>query len=102
MVFEEKAKKIKYIRYTEDRKTLTRRIDFKRPLAEETNKIIAVFNHDSEIVKLNNNLLVAIAYNCFIKQLETLTEEEAIIFLEKQALEEGAKKNMMLQQKLNI
>lgn len=102
MIFKEKAKKVNYVRYTPDRTNLTRRITFKRPLAEETNKLIAVFNKESEIVKLNNSLLVAIAFKCFFNQLETLKEEDVIYFLEKQALEEGARKNNNLQTKLTI
>lgn len=102
MVFETKAEKVNYVRYTPDRKNLTRRISFKRPLAEETNKLIAVFNKESEIVKLNNSLLVAIAFKCFFNQLENLTEEDIIYFLETQALEEGARKNNNLQTKLTV
>lgn len=102
MIFKEKAKKVNYVRYTPDRTNLTRRITFKRPLAEETNKLIAVFNKESEIVKLNNSLLVAIAFKCFFNQLETLKEEDVIYFLEKQALEEGARKNNNLQTKLTV
>ena len=91
MVFEEKSKEVASVKYTEDRKTLSRRISFKKALAEETNKIIAVFNNESEVVKLNQTILTNIGMNCFLKQLEKLPEEEALIFLEKQALEEGRK-----------
>lgn len=34
MIFQEKRKEVNSIRYTEDRKTLERRIGFKRALAE--------------------------------------------------------------------
>ena len=91
MVLEEKSKEITSVKYTEDRKTLGRRISFKRVLAEETNKIIAVFNANSEAVKLNQSMLTNIGMNCFIKQLEKLTEEEIIQYLETKALEEAKK-----------
>ena len=89
MLFEEKAKQVKPVKYTEDRTSLSRRITFKRPLAEETNKVIAVFNNESEVVKLNNSTLVAISLNCFLKKLEKLPEDEAITYLEKKALLEA-------------
>lgn len=91
MIFEEKKKSVNPIRYTEDRKTLSRRIEFKRVLAEDINTVIAVFNNESEAVKLNNSILVNIAMNCFIKQLEQLTEEKALEYLEKKALLEAKK-----------
>lgn len=91
MIFEEKKKSVNPIRYTEDRKTLSRWIEFKRVLAEDINTVIAVFNNESEAVKLNNSILVNIAMNCFIKQLEQLTEEKALEYLEKKALTEAKK-----------
>ena len=91
MVLEEKSKKTLSVRYTEDRKILERRIGFKRKLAEETNKIVAVFNKESEAVKLNQTILTNIGMNCFLKQLEKLTEEEVLEYLEVKALEEAKK-----------
>lgn len=83
MIFEEKKKAVNPIRYTEDRKTLSRRISFKRLLAEDINTLIAVFNKESEVVRINNSVLVNIAMNCFLKQLEKLSEEEGLHYLEK-------------------
>jgi len=91
MVLEEKSKKTLSVRYTEDRKILERRIGFKRKLAEETNKIVAVFNKESEAVKLNQTILTNIGMNCFLKQLEKLSEEEVLEYLEVKALEEAKK-----------
>lgn len=91
MVLEEKSKEIFSVRYTEDRKGVTRRIAFKRLLAEETNKIVAVFNAESEAVKLNQTILTNIGMNCFLKQLEKLSEEEQLAYLEAKALEEAKK-----------
>lgn len=91
MIFEKKSEKIHFVKYTKDRKTLIRRISFKRQLAEETNKIITVFNNESEAVKLNSSILTAIAFNCLLKHLENLTDEKTLEFLEKEALKESKK-----------
>jgi len=91
MVLEKKSEEIFSVRYTEDRKAVTRRITFKRLLAEETNKIVAVFNAESEAVKLNQTILTNIGMNCFLTQLEKLTEEEIIEYLTAKALEEAKK-----------
>ena len=58
MIFQEKRKEVNSIRYTEDRKILGRRIGFKRALAEEINVLIDVFNNESEVVRINNSVLV--------------------------------------------
>lgn len=91
MIFQEKRKEVSSIKYTEDRKTLGRRIGFKRALAEEINVLIDVFNNESEVVRINSSVVVNIAMNCFLKQLEKLPEEEALEYLEKKALEEAKK-----------
>lgn len=46
MLFKEKSNNIKFVKYTEDRKKVDRRITFKKALAEETNKTITVFNNE--------------------------------------------------------
>lgn len=91
MILENKSENVFYVRYTEDRKAVTRRIKFKKNLAEETNKIVAVFNEESEAVKLNQTILTNIGMNCFLKQLEKLTEEEILEYLEAKAIEESKK-----------
>lgn len=91
MILENKSENVFYVKYTEDRKTVERRIKFKRTLAEETNKIAAVFNKESEAVKLNQTILTNIGMNCFLKQLEKLTEEEILEYLEAKAIEEAKK-----------
>lgn len=91
MLLKEKAKKVNFLTYSEDRKTIERRINFKKELAEEINTVIAVFNNESEVVKINNSILVNVAMNCFFKQLEGLTEEEIVEILEEKALKEAKK-----------
>ncbi len=91
MLLEEKAKEVNFLTYPQERKTLERRITLKRELAEEINTVIAVFNKESEVVKINSSILINIGINCFFKQLEQLTEEEVIATLIVKALAEAKK-----------
>ena len=91
MILENKSENVFYVKYTEDRKKVMRRIDFKRDLAEETNKIVAVFNNETEAVKLNQTILTNIGMNCFLKHLEKLSEEEVLTYLKAKAIEESEK-----------
>ena len=91
MVFDEKSIGISYVKYTEDRKSLERKLLFKRVLAEETNKIIAVFNKESGAFHLNQSILTNIGMNCFLEMLDELSEEEQLDFLQTKALEESRK-----------
>ena len=91
MILKNKSENVFYVRYTEDRKTVERRIKFKRTLAEETNKIVAVFNNETEAVKLNQTILTNIGMNCFLKHLEKLSEEEVLAYLKAKAIEESEK-----------
>lgn len=91
MLLEEKAKEVNFLTYPQERKTLERRITLKRELAEEINTVIAVFNKESEVVKINSSILINIGMNCFFKQLEQLTEEEVIETLIVKALSEAKK-----------
>ena len=91
MILKNKSENVFYVKYTEDRKTVERRIKFKRTLAEETNKIVAVFNNETEAVKLNQTILTNIGMNCFIKHLEKLSEEEVLAYLKAKAIEESEK-----------
>lgn len=90
MLFKEKRTEVNVLQYEEHRKEVERRIKFKKALAEETNVVIAVFNKDS-MFKINNSILVNVAMNCLFKQLEDLSEEEAIAILEEKVLAEAKK-----------
>lgn len=91
MLFKEKSKKVTFLTYSPDRRIIERKIGFKRLLAEEINEVIAVFNKESEVVKINNSTLVNIAINCLFKQLEGLSEEEIVEILKEKALNEAKK-----------
>lgn len=83
MIFKEKSKKVKYNQYSEDKKIVDRRINLKKDVAIESNKIIAVFNNENQAMKLNSSILFNIGMECFYKQLEKLSEEEMIAYLKK-------------------
>lgn len=86
MLFQEKSKKINYVDYPSDKKTVERRIKIRTSIAEEINKIIAVYNHeDITLSKINTSILVNLAMKCFFKELNSLSEEEAIEFIRKGA-----------------
>lgn len=91
MLFKEKAEKVTFLTYSPDRRIIERKIGFKRLLAEEINEVIAVFNKESEVVKINNSTLVNIAINCLFKQLKGLSEEEIVEILKEKALNEAKK-----------
>ena len=90
MLFKEKRTEVNVLHYEEGRTEVERRIKFKKALAEETNVAIAVFNKNS-MFNINNSILVNVAMNCLFKQLEKLSEEEAIELLETKLLEEAKK-----------
>ena len=87
MLFKEKRTNVNVLQYEDNRKEVERRIKFRKDLAEETNVVLAVFKNES-VLKINNSILVNVALNCLFKQLEGLTEEEAIDVLEEKVLKE--------------
>lgn len=91
MLFKEKRTEVNVLQYEKQRKEVERRIKFKRALAEETNVVIAVFNKESEAIRINNSILINVALNCLFRQLEDLSEEEAIAVLEEKVLAETKK-----------
>lgn len=87
MLFENKRNEVTVLHY-EDRKTVERKIKFKKLLAEEVNVLIAVFNKET-MFKLNNSILVNIAMNNFFKQLEDLSEAETLELLKTEFIKEA-------------
>lgn len=87
MLFEEKRKNITSVTYSDDRTEVERKIKFRKALAEETNVLLAVFKKYSGL-KINNSILVNVAINCLIQQLERLPEDEAIETLEVEIVKE--------------
>lgn len=87
MLFKKKRNEVTVLHY-EDRKTVERKIKFKKLLAEEVNVLIAVFNKET-MFKLNNSILVNIAMNNFFKQLEDLSEAETLELLKTEFIKEA-------------
>ena len=82
MIFKEKSKGLKIVKYPEERKTLERRITFKRLIAEDINEVIAVFNKEEDVqVKITSSTLTNIAFSCFFNKLKELPEEDVIEFI---------------------
>lgn len=82
MIFKEKSKGLKIVKYPEERKTLERRIKFRRPIAEDLNEVIAVFNKEEDVpFKIDSTILVNLAVNNFFNNLKELPEEDIIEFI---------------------
>lgn len=82
MIFKEKSKGIKIVKYPEERKTLERRIKFRRLIAEDLNEVIAVFNKEEDVpFKIDSTILVNLAVNNFFNNLKKLPEEDIIEFI---------------------
>lgn len=90
MLFNDKRKEVKVLHYEEGRKEVEKRIKFRKDLAEETNVVLAVFKNNS-VLNINNSILVNVAMNCLFRQLEELSEEEAIDVLEAKVIAEMKK-----------
>ena len=82
MIFKEKSKGLKIVTYPEERKTLERRIKFRRLIAEDLNEVIAVFNNEEDVpFKIDSTILVNLAVNNFFNNLKKLPEEDIIEFI---------------------
>lgn len=82
MIFKEKSKGLKIVKYPEERKTLERRIKFRRLIAEDLNEVIAVFNKEEDVpFKIDSTILVNLAVNNFFNNLKKLPEEDIIEFI---------------------
>lgn len=86
MVFEKKIKNIPFISVVNGEKTLTKKFVIDRELANEYNKIIAVFNAENPGLKLDNSLLFTIILIDFLESISDMTEEQAIELLKAQVI----------------
>lgn len=88
MIFKEKSKGLKYVKYPEERKTLERRITFKRLIAEDINEVIAVFNKEEDVLfKIDSSMLTNLGMKYFLNKLKNLPEEAIIDYI-KEAIPE--------------
>lgn len=74
-------KKIKYKKYSETQIAVKRQINFKKGVAEDINKIIAIINENSYGITLNSSILINIALESYFSYLDSLEEKEAIDLL---------------------
>lgn len=70
MVFEKEVKKIKFESCQNGQKTMMKKVIIPRIVADEINKIIAVFNYYNPELKLDNSLLYEICLFDLIGELE--------------------------------
>ena len=74
-------KKIKYKKYNQNQFVVKRQINFKKGVAEDINKIIAIINENSYGLTLNSSILTNIALESYFSYLDSLEEKEAIDLL---------------------
>ncbi|WP_407454354.1 hypothetical protein [Methanobrevibacter sp.] len=74
-------KKIEYKKYSNEQKTVQRRIFFEKEVAEDVNKIIAIFNSEFNGIRINNSTFINIVLRDFFTYLKTLDENEAMEIL---------------------
>lgn len=72
-----KSKNIKYRTYG-GQSEITRRLKFQRGIAEDLNKLIAVFNHENKFLKLDNSLIINAVLNNYFRELDNKTEDEQL------------------------
>lgn len=74
-------KEINYKQYPKEQGTVQRRIFFEREVAEDVNKIIAIFNSELTGFRLNSSVLINIVLRDFFSHLKTIDEKEAMEIL---------------------
>ena len=73
-MFKDKGKSTKF-RIYEDITEIERHITLPVNVAEELNKVIAVFNKENKFLKINNSILVVSILHTYFKQADGLLEE---------------------------
>ena len=85
MVFENLIRETNWLSCQNGKKTLEKKFTISRELADEYNKIIAVFNNENEEITLTNSLLFVIIFSDFVECLEDMAESQAVELLTNQA-----------------
>lgn len=86
MVFENLIKETTWLSCQNGKKTLEKKFIVSRELADEYNKIIAVFNQENEEITMTNSLLFVIIFSDFLECLEDMAESQALELLKNQAI----------------
>ena len=85
MVFENLIRETNWLSCQNGKKTLEKKFIISRQLADEYNKILAVFNNENEEIQLTNSLLFVIIFSDFVECLEDMAESQAVELLRNQA-----------------
>lgn len=74
-------KEIKFKKYKKNKKRIQRRIFFEKDIAEDVNRIIAIFNSEFTGFRMNSSIFINIVLRDFFSYLKTLDENEAMEIL---------------------
>lgn len=85
-MFKDKGKSTKF-RIYEDITEIERHITLPVNVAEELNKVIAVFNKENKFLKINNSILVVSILNTYFKQADGLPEEKQLEEIKQKVVE---------------
>ena len=85
-MFKDKGKSTKF-RIYEDITEIERHITIPVNVAEELNKVIAVFNKENKFLKINNSILVVSILNTYFKQADGLSEDKQLEEIKQKVVE---------------
>lgn len=76
-----KKNKIKFKKYKENQKQIQRRIHFEKDVAENVNRLIAIFNNEFAGFNMNSSIFINIVLRDYFSYLKTLDKNEAMEIL---------------------
>lgn len=85
-MFKDRGKSTKF-RIYEDITEIERHITLPVNVAEELNKVIAVFNKENKFLKINNSILVVSILNTYFKQADGLPEDKQLEEIKQKVVE---------------
>lgn len=85
-MFTHKSKSTNF-RIYEDITEIERHITLPVNVAEELNKVIAVFNKENKFLKINNSILVVSILHTYFKQADGLPEEKQLEEIKQKVVE---------------
>ncbi len=83
---EKKIKKNYYKKY-KGKHVVKKQTTFSAELAEEANKIMAIFNSNVYGLRLNNNVLINIAVRSYLNHLKSMSLKDEMLFLRKDIID---------------
>ena len=72
---------VKYRRYKADKQVIVKNIRFDKDTAENINQVIAIFNKNEKVLKINNDLLINLAVREFLSDLDIEDLKEKLLKL---------------------